>query len=103
MAKGIDHEVWDGRLVAAARALAKMTIKELAAAAATTRRTIDEIEAAPVVLVSPKRRHGYTSAVVWSRIVAALAAAGVEMVPESDQQGAGVRWARPREERTPRS
>ena len=96
-------EEWDGRLVSAARALARLTIKELAAAAGVTRRTVDEIEADAVVLVSPRRRHGYTSSAVWNRIVEALAGAGVELLPERNGCGAGVRWIEPRSARRVRT
>jgi hypothetical protein len=36
---------------------------------------------------------------VWAKIVAALKRHGVELLPETDEHGAGVRWRLPRAER----
>jgi hypothetical protein len=33
---------------------------------------------------------------VWTKIVAALKRHGVELLPETDEHGAGVRWLLPR-------
>jgi hypothetical protein len=94
-----DVEIWDGRLIAAARALAGMTVRDLAEAAETTKRVVSDLEQRPQILISPTRRHGYVSRDLWSRITGALGTAGVELCPEKSGGGAGVRWAQAREQR----
>lgn len=89
-------EIWDGRQITAARALAGLTVRELADRASTTKRVISELESGGLVKVSPERRHGHVSAELWSRIVTALQEAGVELVVERGGHGAGARWIRPR-------
>ncbi len=93
-------EIWDGRLLAAARALAGMTVVDLAAAASTTKRVVSDLEQREQILISPTRRHGFVSRDLWSRITDALGAAGVELCPEQRGGGAGVRWIAPRGSRT---
>ena len=93
-------EVWDGRQVTAARALAGLTIIELALKATTTKRVISDIEVGGLIRVSPNRRHGHVSADVWDRIVDALRNAGVELLPESGTHGSGARWILPRRKRS---
>jgi hypothetical protein len=39
------------------------------------------------------------SDVVWAKIVAALKRHGVELLPETEDHGAGVRWILPRSQR----
>jgi DNA-binding XRE family transcriptional regulator len=90
-------ETWDGRLIAAARALAGLTVEQLAAAAEVGEKTIRRIEHRKEdgtwdVSVAPKLRHGHVSRETWERIVAALERHGVELHPAKDGQGAGVRW-----------
>ena len=87
---------WEGRVLAAARVLAGLTVRELAAEAATTPRVITQLERRALIRVSPRQRHGYTSADLWGRIFEALARHGVEVVPEAEQHGAGVRWVQSR-------
>lgn len=94
-----DVEVFDGRQLAAARALAGITVRELAVLAQTTKNVVSEIESSQVVYVSPRRRHGCVSRDLWERIVRALAKRGVELVQESDGKGASVRYALPRAHR----
>jgi len=96
-----DIEIWDGRLLAAARALAGMTVIDLAAAASTTKRVVSDLEQRERILISPTRRHGFVSRDLWSRITGALGTAGVELCQERPGVGAGVRWALPRDLRTP--
>lgn len=92
---------FDGRQLTAARALAELTVAELATAAGVTPRTIHRLEIGAVIRVADKRRHGHVSRAVWDRIVSALSEHGVELVPESGDRGAGVRWARGRADRRP--
>lgn len=94
-----DLPTFDGRQLTAARALAGMTVADLAAKADVTPRTVHRIEIGGPFSVSPSRRHGYVSADVWDRIVGALREAGVELLPQDSAHGSGVRWARPRSER----
>jgi transcriptional regulator with XRE-family HTH domain len=94
-----DIEFWDGRQIAAARALAGLTVRDLADKASTTKRVISEIETSAVVRISPGRQHGHVSAELWTRIINALKDAGVELLPERSGHGTGARWTRPRSER----
>jgi hypothetical protein len=89
----------DGKQLAAARALAGLGIRELAAAAQTTPKTIHRLEKGGVIHVSEKKRHGCVQRAVWAQIVAALAAAGVELLPDNGNHGSGVRWVAPRTRR----
>ena len=89
------HPIWHGRQLAAARALANMTIRNLADAASTTKRVVSDLELNGAIEISRKRRHGHTSRDLWDRIVAALAARGVEMTLGTDRHGGGVRWIAP--------
>ncbi len=82
-----DIEVWDGRLIAAARALIGMTSRDLAKAAGVSTKTIVRIEGDDHVMVSPTHRHGCTSRETWRKIVAILEAEGVELF---QQDGKGV-------------
>lgn len=94
-----DLPTCDGRQLTAARALAEMTVADLAEKANVTPRTVNRIEIGGPFSVSPSRRHGYVSAEVWDRIVAALREAGVELLPEDGTHGGGARWAQTRSER----
>ena len=89
-------EVWPGKVLTAARGLADLTTRELSALASVSRDTLTRAETADVILISPKQRHGCIARPVWDRIVAALASAGVELGPETETHGVGVRLARPR-------
>ena len=89
----------DGKQLAAARALAGLGIRELAAAAEIAPRTLHRLETSGVIHVSEKRRHGHVQRAVWQRIMAALATAGVELLAEGGSFGAGVRWTAPRDRR----
>jgi hypothetical protein len=91
---------FDGRQLTAARALAGLTVVELAAAAGVTPRTIHRLEIGGVIRVADKRRHGHVSRAVWDRIASALTEHGVELVPEGGDRGAGVRWTLCRADRT---
>jgi transcriptional regulator with XRE-family HTH domain len=90
---------FDGRQIAAARALANISIKELAKAAGVTPRTIGRLEIAGTIDISPKLRHGHVSRATFDKIAAALAQRGIELVPEREGYGSGVRWIMPRAER----
>jgi|SRR5262249_43489153 len=91
----------DGKQLTAARALADLGIRELAAAAEITPRTLHRLEMGGFIHVSEKKRHGHVQRAVWERIIAALATAGVELLAEGGSFGAGVRWKEPRERRSP--
>jgi hypothetical protein len=94
-----DITTHDGKQLAAARALAGLGIRELAAAAAITPRTLHRLETGGVIHVSEKKRHGHVQRAVWNRIMGGLAAAGVELLAEGGSYGAGVRWTAPRDRR----
>jgi hypothetical protein len=89
----------DGRQITAARALAELTVAELAEAAGVTTRTVNRLEVGGIAHISPKKRHGHVSRAVLDKIVAALEAAGVELLAQGGSFGAGVRWRVPRERR----
>jgi len=59
-------------------------------------RTLHRLESSGVVHVSEKKRHGHVQHAVKERIIGALAAAGVELLPEGVSFGAGARWSLPR-------
>jgi hypothetical protein len=61
-----------------------------------TPRTIHRLEIGGVVHVAEKKRHGHLSRAIWTKIVEALALKGVELIPEAETIGAGVRWKQPR-------
>ena len=61
--------IHDGQQIAAARALAGLTVRELAAAAATTTRTISRLELGGAILVAARKRHGHVELALWQRIV----------------------------------
>src|SRR5262249_15566390 len=90
----------DGKQLSAGRELAGLTILELAAAASIAPRTLNRLEKGGVIHVSEKKRRGHVQRAVWQRIIAALAAAGVDLLPESVLFGAGVRWVHPRAKRS---
>jgi hypothetical protein len=90
---------FDGRQITAARALAELTVAELAEAAGVAVRSVHRLEIGGELHVAQKRRHGHVSREVWDRIVAALNRHGVELLSETDEHGAGVRWLRPRAQR----
>jgi transcriptional regulator with XRE-family HTH domain len=92
---------FDGRQLTAARALADLTIAELAEAAGVTPRTVHRLEIGGELHIAKKLRHGHVSGDVWTKIVAALKHHGVELLPEADEHGAGVRWFLPRAQRPP--
>ena len=93
MAEG-QGEIFHGRQIAAARALANMSIEDLKKAAGVTKRTVHRIETSGEVRVSVGRRHGYVSKDIWDRLIRALRDAGVELISEGDAHGAGARWTR---------
>jgi len=86
---------FDGRQLTAARALADLTIIELAEAAGVTKRTVQRLEIGGEQHIAKKLRHGHVSGDVWAKIVAALKRQGVELLSETDEHGAGVRWRLP--------
>jgi hypothetical protein len=90
---------FDGRQLTAARALAELNLIELAEAASVTPRTVNRLEIGGVQHIAQKRRHGHVSGDVWAKIVAALKHHGVELLPETEDHGAGVRWCLPRAQR----
>jgi hypothetical protein len=92
-------EVHDGRQLAAARTLAGLGIRELASAAGIAVRTLHRLETGGAIYVAEKKRHGCVQRALWAQIVAALAAAGVELLSQGTSFGSGVRWTAPRERR----
>jgi transcriptional regulator with XRE-family HTH domain len=90
---------FEGRQLTAARALADLTIIELAEAAGVTKGTVHRLEIGGEQHIAKKRRHGHVSGDVWTKIVGALKRHGVELLPETDEHGAGVRWRLPRAQR----
>ena len=95
----VDQTSHDGKQLAAARALAGLGIRELAAAAGITPRTLHRLEMGGTIHVSEKKRHGCVQRAVWEQIIAALATAGIELLPQGASFGSGVRWTAPRERR----
>jgi transcriptional regulator with XRE-family HTH domain len=91
--------IFDGRQLTAARALAELTVVQLAEAAGVTPRTIHRLEIGGAIRVADKLRHGYVSRDVWDRIIEALARHGVELTPQNGDHGAGARWILPRDRR----
>jgi hypothetical protein len=67
--------------------------------AAHTSRTIYRLEASAVIRVAETKRQGHVRRSVWEQITAALAVAGVELLPQGASYGGGVRWTAPREHR----
>jgi hypothetical protein len=92
-------EVHDGKQLAAARVLAGLGIRELAAAAGIAARTLHRLETGGAIYVAEKKRHGCVQRALWTKITAALADAGVELLPQGASFGSGVRWTAPRERR----
>jgi transcriptional regulator with XRE-family HTH domain len=90
---------FEGRQLAAARALADLTIIELAEAAGVTKGTVHRLEIGGEQHIAKKLRHGHVSGEVWAKIVTALKRHGVELLPETEEHGAGVRWIIPRAQR----
>jgi DNA-binding XRE family transcriptional regulator len=97
--KIVATNVFDGRQLTAARALAELTVVELAEAAGVTTRTINRLEIGGVTQIAPKKRHGHVSYYVWNKVLEALARHGVELVPESEDHGSGAQWIDPRSRR----
>lgn len=85
---------WHGRQVAAARALAGLTITELASEAGVTERTIRRIEAAETITLAERLTQGAFSLSTWEKVVSALLDHGVELMPPSGARGGGARWMR---------
>jgi transcriptional regulator with XRE-family HTH domain len=85
-------ETWHGRQITAARALAGLTIIDLAKAAGVTERTIRRIEAAETIAIADRLTHGAFSLFTWEKVVSTLFAHGVELIPASGTRGPGVRW-----------
>ena len=61
--------VFDGRQLTVARALADLTVLGLADAAGVTGRTIHRLEIGGAVHVAAKKRHGHVSRAIWDRIL----------------------------------
>jgi transcriptional regulator with XRE-family HTH domain len=88
--------VFHGRQIAAARALANVSTRDLAAAAGVTARTVGRLEEDGTIVISPRLRHGHVTRATFDKIKDALARLGVELTPENEDHGAGARWIRPR-------
>jgi hypothetical protein len=92
-------DAFDGRQITAARALAGLTIVELADSAGVTPRTVHRLETSGTLSIAERKRHGFVSREVWERIVDVLARNGVELTPETMRAGSGVRWVHRRAQR----
>jgi hypothetical protein len=92
-------KVYDGKQLTAARALAGLGIRELAAAAGIAPRTLHRLEIGGTIQVAEKKRHGHLQRAVWQKIVVARREAGVVLLPEGGSFGSGVRWTKPRARR----
>jgi transcriptional regulator with XRE-family HTH domain len=68
---------FEGRQLTAARALADLTIIELAEAAGVTKGTVHRLEIGGEQPIAKKRRHAHVSGDLWAKIVAALKRHGV--------------------------
>ena len=90
----LEGEVWDGRLIAAGRALCGLSSRDLAREAGVSSRTVVRIEGDTEVHVSPRQRHGCVSAETWAKIVGVLNSHGIELIAASGGAGPGVRWRR---------
>lgn len=90
----------DGRQLTAARAMAGLTIAELAEAAGVTPRTVVRLEAGGEIRIAGRKRHGHVEQGLWLRILNVLRERGVELIPEGDNVGSAVRWFRPRSQRS---
>ena len=86
----------DGRQLTAARALAGLTVIELAKESGVAARTIHRLEIGGVIQVAEKKRHGHVSRDVLGKIVEAVSRQGVELLSEGGGYGSGVRWKLPR-------
>jgi hypothetical protein len=71
----------------------------IAAATGGTARTVHRLEIGGEQHIAKKLRHGHVSGEVWAKIVGALKRHGVELLSETDEHGAGVRWRLPRAQR----
>jgi hypothetical protein len=91
--------IFHGRQLAAARVLAGLDMRQLAAAAGVALGTLHRLETGGDIHLSETKRQGHVRCSVWQQITAALAAAGVELMPQGNSYGAGVRWTAPRERR----
>lgn len=82
-----------GRLLAAGRVLAGMSVRQLAEAAGIDKATLNRLEQSGMIEIAPTegRRTGMVSGRVWAAIVAALRNADVEIVAEASEHGEGVR------------
>jgi hypothetical protein len=104
---GRDHSrmprrpIHNGKQLTAARALAGIGIRELAAATDIAALPVHRHETDGVIHICERKRHGRVQRAVWQRIIAALATAGVELLSQGGSFGAGVRWTAPRERRSP--
>lgn len=90
----LDVETFRGRQLAAARALAGLSVRELAALANVDKDTITSLETRELIEITAKRRHGYVARATWVKITGALTVRGVELFHESAEHGAGVRYIR---------
>jgi hypothetical protein len=62
-------------------------------------RSTHRLEIGGELQIAKKLRHEHVSSEVWAKIVAALKRHGVELLPKTDEHGAGVRWCLPRAQR----
>jgi hypothetical protein len=65
--------LFDGRQIAATRALANVGAKDLAESAGVTPRTIGRLEVDDAIAVAPKRRHGHVSKLTFDNRIASRA------------------------------
>jgi hypothetical protein len=58
--------------------------------------TINRLEVGGAIYVATKKRHGHVELTLWNRIIDALTQHGIELLPNGDRRGSGVRWLNPR-------
>jgi hypothetical protein len=91
---------WSADLLDSARSFtsglsAGLTIAKLARRPAPPRAPQVASEVGGPVHVAARKRHGHVKLMLWEKIVAARARHGVELVPETDTVGSGIRWTVP--------
>ena len=84
-----------GRQLTAARALAGITIADLAREAGVTMRTVHRLERTPLIHFSDRLSRGRVTRSTWESITTALRSLDVELVPAGKGHGAGARWISP--------
>jgi len=90
-----DLKEFEGRQLTAARALAELSITELANEANVTRRTLHRLETEGRIEVSTRKKKGFVTERTVQRIFCTLHKHGVTLIAADRDGGRGVRWLRP--------